>query len=387
MRAGITAKTTDPPGGRILRDRHGEPTGVLIDLAVPIALAAMPPSSLAERRNSVRKAVSTCLAFGLTEVHDMGVDAEGIDLYRSMIQDGEFPFRVYVAVEGSSRESWERWRTRGPEIGTGGGKLTVRALKMYADGALGSRGAALIEPYADDPGNRGLTLTSKGDLLAAARDAIDHGFQLCTHAIGDRANAIVLDVYTLALHGRKGAYDDRFRIEHAQVLAPTDIPRFAALGVLPVMQATHCTSDMPWAEERLGADRSRGAYAWRSLLATGTIIPGGSDFPVESPDPLLGFYASITRQDAQGNPPGGWFPEQTMTREEALRSITLWGAYAAFQENEKGSLEAGKWADLTVLSKDIMKIPPKEILSTRVAMTMVAGSIVYQAPGESLRLP
>jgi predicted amidohydrolase YtcJ len=252
-------------------------------------------------------------------------------------------------------------------------------VKFYADGALGSRGAALLEPYADDPGNRGLTLMSRGVLLEAAGEALDAGFQLCTHAIGDRANAFVLDVYdeALAARGAKGR-DVRFRVEHAQVLAPSDIPRFKALGVIPTMQASHCTSDMPWAADRLGPVRTRGAYAWQSLLRDGSIIPGGSDFPVESPNPLWGFYAAVTRQDRSGAPPGGWNPGQRMTRAEALKSYTLWGAYAAFQEKEKGTIEPGKWADLVVLTDDIMTIDPPAILKTRVEKTIIAGEVVYE---------
>ena len=379
--AHITAATADPPGGRILRNAAGEPTGVVVDNAMDLVLAAVPPPTTGERTEAVRRAVRTCVAAGLTEVHDMGVDAGGLAVYRALIAAHDFPFRVYAAVLGSSEETWDSARAEGPLVDAGGGRLTVRAVKFYADGALGSRGAALIEPYSDDPGNRGLTLTSRDSLERAALEAIDAGFQVCTHAIGDRANAFVLDAYdsAFARRGRRGE-DLRFRVEHAQVLDPADIPRFHALGVIPSMQPTHCTSDMGWAPARLGAERLRGAYAWHSLLASGCIIPGGSDFPVESPNPLLGFYAAVTRQDRSGNPPGGWNPGERMTREEALRSFTLWGAYAAFQEREKGSLEPGKWADIVVLTDDIMTIEPQKILTTGVVMTIVAGEVVYSAP-------
>ena len=379
--AHITAATADPPGGRILRNGAGEPTGVVVDNAMDLVLAAVPPPTAGERTEAVRRAVRTCVAAGLTEVHDMGVDAGGLAVYRGLIAAHDFPFRVYAAVLGSSKDAWDSARAAGPVIDAGGGRLTVRAVKFYADGALGSRGAALIEPYSDDPGNRGLTLTSRDSLERAALEAIDAGFQVCTHAIGDRANAVVLDAYdsAFARRGRRGE-DLRFRVEHAQVLDPVDIPRFHALGVIPSMQPTHCTSDMSWAPARLGAERLRGAYAWHSLLASGCIIPGGSDFPVESPNPLLGFYAAVTRQDRSGNPPGGWNPGERMTREEALRSFTLWGAYAAFQEREKGSLEPGKWADIVVLTDDIMTIEPPKILTTGVVMTIVAGDVVYSAP-------
>ena len=381
--AGISEKTPDPAGGRILRDRAGNPTGVLIDDAMESVQRVIPPPSVGERTEAVRRAVHACVACGLTEVHDMGVDSAGVAIYRNLIAGGEFPFRVYAALSGADSGYWARFRRSGPLKNTEGGKLTVRSVKFYADGALGSRGAALIDPYSDDPGNRGLTLTSHAELLAAAEEALDAGFQLCTHAIGDRANAFVLDVYDQALTSRdaKGR-DTRFRIEHAQVLAAADVPRFSALGVLPVMQASHCTSDMPWAIQRLGPERIRGAYAWRSLLRQGSIIPGGSDFPVESPDPLLGFYAAVTRQDRGGLPREGWNPGERMTREEALKSYTLWGAFAAFQEKEKGSIEPGKWADLVVLTDDIMKIDPSNILKTRVVKTIIAGEIAYDATTE-----
>jgi hypothetical protein len=382
--AGVDEKTPDPPGGKIVRDRGGKPTGVFIDNALEVVQGVIPPPSVEERTEAIRRAVRACLSCGLTEVHDMGVDSSGIAIYRSLIAGGEFPFRVYVAVAGSSSGLWAKFRTSGPLKDFGGGKLAVRAVKFYADGALGSRGAALLEPYSDDPGNRGLTLTSRAELLEVAGQALDAGFQLCTHAIGDRANAFVLDVYDEALSSRGAKERDvRFRVEHAQVLAPAEIRRFKTLGVLPVMQASHCTSDMPWATGRLGSVRIKGAYAWRSLLREGSIIPGGSDFPVENPNPLWGFYAAVTRQDRSGLPVEGWNAGERMTREEALKSYTLWGAFAGFQEKEKGSIEPGKWADLVVLTDDIMKIDPPRILTTRVAKTIIAGEVVYDAPPES----
>ncbi len=386
--AGITRSTPDPPGGRIIRDAKGDPTGVFVDQAVTLLEEILPPPSDAERTEAIRRAVAECVSYGLTEVHDMGVDLHGIALYESMIAAGKFPFRVYVAVEGSSPGAWDHFRKSPPVTAGFDGRLTIRALKLYADGALGSRGAALFEPYADDPGNRGLTLTSKKELLTAATQALESGFQLCTHAIGDRANAIVLDVYAeaLAMH-RDRAHDARFRVEHAQVLAPDDIQRFASLRVIPSMQPTHCTSDMPWAESRLGPVRINGAYAWRSLLRQGNIIPGGSDAPVESPNPVLGFYAAVTRQDRGGHPAGGWHPGERMSREEALKAFTLWAAYAGFQEHVKGSIEPGKWADLVVLSDDIMQIDAEKIPDVLAEMTMIGGTIVFRtsSPGVASR--
>lgn len=386
--AGITRDTPDPPGGRIIRDDRGEPTGVFVDNAVTALEGILPPPSDAERTEAIRRGVAECISYGLTEVHDMGVDLHGIALYESMIAAGQFPFRVYVAVEGSSPGAWDHVRKSPPITAGFDDRLTIRALKLYADGALGSRGAALFETYADDPGNRGLTLTSRKELLTAATQALESGFQLCTHAIGDRANAIVLDVYeeALAAH-RNRAHDARFRVEHAQVLAPKEIPRFAALRVLPSMQPTHCTSDMPWAESRLGPVRVNGAYAWRSLLRQGNIIPGGSDAPVESPNPVWGFYAAITREDRDGRPEGGWHPDERMNREEALKAFTIWGAYAGFQEHVKGSIEPGKWADLVVLSDDIMRVAPEKIPDIMAEMTIIGGRIVFRtsSPGVASR--
>lgn len=375
--AGITKATPDPQGGRIVRDREGNPTGVFVDAAIDTIRTLMPAATVPERTRAVRLAVEKCLSVGLTAVHDMGVDTGIVGVYKNLIAGDTFPFRVYAAIDGAG-PTWDHYRARGPEIDFGGGRLTVRALKLYADGALGSRGAALIAPYADDPGNRGLTLTSSAGLHHLVDQALQTGFQVCTHAIGDRANTIVLDVYEQVLkeRGLVGG-DRRLRVEHAQVLDPADIPRFSRLGVIPSMQPAHCTSDMPWAVTRLGPVRARSAYAWRALLDAGNIIPAGSDFPVEAPDPLLGFYAAITRQDQQGMPAGGWYPEQRMTREEALKSLTLWPARAAFQEEVAGSLEPGKRADLVVLGEDIMSVEPSRIPRTPVEMTIVGGKVVF----------
>lgn len=375
--AGITRVTRDPQGGRIVRDGSGNPTGVFVDNAIDLIDSIMPQPSEEERTEAIQKAVEECVKVGLTEVHDMGVDLQVVGIYKKLIAENRFPFRIYAAIGGVGK-TWSRYLDTGPETGGDDARLTVRALKLYADGALGSRGAALIEPYADDPGNRGLTLTSAEQLKSASAEALDRGFQVCVHAIGDRANNIVLNVYEEVLKSNPTkARNARFRIEHAQVLGLDDIPRFHKLDVIPSMQPTHCTSDMYWAEDRLGSDRVKGAYAWRSLIDQGCIIPAGSDFPVESPNPLFGFYAAITRQDKKGWPEGGWFPAQRMTREEALKAFTMWAAFAAFEENSKGSIEPGKLADFTILSADIMKIEPLRIPDTHVEMTIVGGDVVY----------
>lgn len=375
--ANITAATRDPDGGKVLRDGSGNPTGVFVDNAINMLDAALPDTTEAERRQSIELAIRECLKVGLTEVHDMGVDLEVIGIYKKLIDAHVFPFRVYVAVDGP-REAWRHYLSTGPEINYGDGRLSVRAVKLYADGALGSRGAALIEPYTDDPANRGLTLTTSQEMRSVVDSALKIGFQVCTHAIGDRANHIVLNTYEDGFKSNKiNGMTVRFRVEHAQVAGLDDIARFGELGIIPSMQQTHCTSDMYWAEERVGPQRIRSAYAWRSFLEHGCLIPGGSDFPFESPNPLWGFYAAITRQDQKGWPDGGWYPDQKMSREEALKSFTSWAAFAGFQEEVKGSIELGKYADLVVLSDDIMKIEPRKILDTKVHVTMVAGEVVY----------
>jgi predicted amidohydrolase YtcJ len=272
---------------------------------------------------------------------------------------------------GGEGALWRDYLRRGPEIGD---RLTVRSIKLMVDGALGSRGAALLAPYSDDPGNTGLLMLQKSDIERVARDAVARGFQVNTHAIGDRGNRTVLQAYGAVLGG---ANDRRFRIEHAQVVALEDIPLFAKYSIIASMQSAHATSDMRWAEERVGPQRIQGAYAWRRFLALGVPVANGSDFPVEDPNPLWGFYAAITRQNHAGAPVGGWFPDQRMTRDEALRSWTMGGAYAAFEEKAKGSLEPGKLADFVMLSRDIMKIPAREILDTKVKMTVVGGEVVY----------
>ncbi|MBM4159473.1 MAG: amidohydrolase [Ignavibacteria bacterium] len=403
--AGITIDTPDPPGGKIVRDARGSPTGILIDNAMDLVGEFLPPPSDNELKEAVRLAIRDFLMCGITCVHDMGIEAREIELYKQLIDADEFPFRVYAAIESAS-PTWSLYngsdsagKKRAPFVGYGGNKLWVRAVKVYVDGALGSRGAALLEPYSDDPMNRGLTVTTEDALRSVVDDALANGFQVCTHAIGDRANNIILNVYENALKARS-VPNHRFRLEHAQVLAPSDIPRLKKLGVIPSMQPTHCTSDMYWAEARLGHSRILGAYAWRSLLDTGVIIPGGSDCPVENPNPLFGIYAAITRRDWLGRPKdardiaeffqlsergivdpiafdGGWYASQRMKRDEALRAFTTWAAYAGFQESVLGSLERGKLADFIVLSRDITAIDPMDILTTVVEQTFVGGEVVY----------
>jgi predicted amidohydrolase YtcJ len=376
--ANIGRNTPDPPGGRIVREANGEPTGVFVDNAADLLARLIPGPSHEERTEAVRRAIQECLAKGITEIHDMGSDLGRIEIYKSLASKNDLPLRVYVALDGTEQGLVESYLLNGPEIGLFGGRITVRAIKLYADGALGSRGAALIEPYSDDPGNRGLTITSAGELERAATVAVEKGFQLCVHAIGDRANSVVLSAFdkTFKTLNVKGI-EKRFRIEHAQVLAPQDIPRFASIGVIPSMQPVHCTSDMSWVTDRLGRERAKGAYAWHSLISTGSIIPGGSDAPVEDPDIVKNFYAAVTRQRLDGTPRGGWDSLEQMSRQEALRSFTIWGSRAAFEDSTKGTLQPGKWADLVVLSDDLMTVESRKIPDIAVDITVVGGKIVY----------
>lgn len=374
--AGIDDATPDPPKGKIIKD-GGRPIGVLIDDAMDLVGDVVPPPTVEAKRRAILRAADLCISAGLVGVHEAGVSRETLELYRRMADSGELPFYVYAMISGQDSTLGEVL-DRGPEIRRGG-TLTVRAIKLYADGALGSRGAALLEPYSDDSENTGLLMVEEDSLAALTENAFRHGFQVCVHAIGDRANRVVLNAYEKALSaaGVEGP-DARLRIEHAQILAPSDIPRFASLGVIASMQPTHCTSDMPWATKRLGSRRLPGAYAWASLLKSGAVIAAGSDFPVESHKPLLGFYAAVTRETADGYPVNGWRPSEKMTRGEALASFSRGAAYAAFEEDVAGTLAPGKRADMTVLNLDIMEVPPDEILDAEIVMTVVGGRVVFQ---------
>ncbi len=373
--AGITSATPDPPGGRIARRPDGSPTGLLLDNAMALATRVLPAPSPAETRAAALAAIRHVHRHGLVGVHEPWVTQATIAVYEELAGAGRFALRDYVMIAADPAGLGPAL-ARGPRSALYGGRLWLRAWKAFADGALGSRGAALLEPYDDDPGNAGLLLSDAAEIRRLAAQALRLGFQLCVHAIGDRANRLVLDAYQAALAAAPAA-DHRFRIEHAQVLSPPDIPRFAALGVIPSMQTSHAASDRPWAAARLGPARARGAYAWRALLDTGVVVPNGSDAPVEPVNPLLGFHAAITREEAAGGPAGGAGPAPRMTREEALRSLTRWPAYAAFMEREAGSIAPGKYADFTVLDRDLMTVAPDELLATNVVMTILDGEIVY----------
>jgi predicted amidohydrolase YtcJ len=374
--ASVTRATADPEGGRFIRDSAGNPTGVLIDRAQGVVSRVIPPASRAEVREATLAAIAEANRWGLTGIHDAGVGPEVLEVYEALAREGRHNLRNYVMIRADD-DVLERFFRRGPQRGLHGGRLWIRAVKITADGALGSRGAALLEPYADDPGNTGLVTAPPERIRRVAVRALQSGFQLNIHAIGDRANRMVLDAFESALREVRTA-DHRFRIEHSQILHYQDIPRFAQLDVIPSMQGSHQTSDMYWVPARLGWSRAQGAYAWRSLLNTGVVIPNGSDFPVEAVNPLISFKAFVTRQDDQGYPAGGWFPAERTTREEALLSMTLWPAYAAFMEQESGSLTIGKYADFVVLDQDIMTVGADDILKTNVVMTVLGGRVVYQ---------
>jgi len=374
--ADISAASIDPMGGRLLRGDNSAPTGVLIDNAEELVNRVVPPLGKADTRKALLEAQSAMHSWGLTGVHDAGASRTMIDLYEEMAKAGEIDLRLYTMISDDSSDIAHYFNV-GPRSSLYNSRLWVRSIKLYSDGALGSRGAALLEDYSDEPGTNGLLVSPPAHIQDVAERALQRGFQVNSHPIGDRGNRVVLDAYEKALN-RFPLADHRFRIEHAQIIHYSDIPRFAQLGVIPSMQASHQTSDMYWAGKRLGQERLLGAYAWRSLLNTGVIIPNGSDFPVEYVNPLISFHSAISRQDANDYPVGGWYPDQRMTRDEALKSMTLWPAYSAFQEKELGSLSVGKHADFVVLDQDIMRVAPELVLSTQVLSTWVAGKAVYE---------
>jgi len=373
--AGITAATPDPAGGRILRDAAGAAAGVLVDRAQALVTAKIPPPTRVVRKRRLAAGLKACARAGLTSVHDAGVGLDAVGLYKELLREKALPVRVYAMLRGPG-EFLAQGAALKPEVGLGDGMLTIRAIKVVADGALGSRGALLLAPYADEPSTKGLLTVVAEEFRRLLARAIAQGFQVDTHAIGDGANRFVLDACERAFGGYDGSRY-RFRIEHAQVLAPADVPRFKSLGVIPSMQPTHCTSDMYWAEARLGPERAKGAYLWKSFLEQGVPIAGGSDAPVESIDVIPGLYAAVTRQDAKGWPPGGWHPEERVTIEEALAMFSKHAAFAAFEEHDRGQVTVGRRADLSVLTRDVTAIPPAEILATRVSMTVVGGRIVH----------
>jgi predicted amidohydrolase YtcJ len=380
--AGITRETKNPAGGEILKDASGAPTGLLRETAQQLANRAheaflakrTKEQAAADLRKVIEIASKECLSKGITSFEDAGSPLETADMFRAMAARNELTLRLWVMLRGpgTTGADLEKYRT----IDAGGSRLTIRAIKHYMDGALGSRGAWLLAPYADKPDSTGLNVEEPSAIHAAAELAIAHGYQLCVHAIGDRANRVVLDNYESVFKEHPDKKDLRWRIEHAQHIDPADIPRFGKLGVIAAMQAIHCTSDAPYVLLRLGPKRAEeGAYVWQKLMKSGAVVANGTDAPVEDVSPIANYYAAVTRRTKDGTV---FYGDQRMSRDEALKSYTWNNAFAAFQEKEKGSLEVGKLADITVLSKDILTVPENQILATDVKYTIVGGKVMFE---------
>ena len=378
--AGVNAQTMDPVGGEVFRDLSGRPTGLMNETASGLIYKHIPEEATAMKSRKLSLAIEEALKNGITSFHDAGCGQDDIDLYESFAKEGQLKVRVHVMLDGSDSALLSQRYQIGPQQNLYDDHLNVSAIKLYADGALGSRGAWLLAPYTDAPDVHGHNTTPMDEIETVVQAGTLHGFQVCTHAIGDRANREVLDIYERAFKKYPELKTDRrYRIEHAQHIDPEDIPRFASLGVIPAMQAIHMSSDRPWAINRLGKERiEAGAYVWRSLIDSGSKIVNGTDAPVEPINPIANFYASVTRKTLNGTPEGGYESAQKMTRTEALLSFTQWAAFGAFMEDKTGSIEVGKLADFTILDQDIMTISEDNILQTQVIMTIIDGKVVYE---------
>ena len=380
--AGIDKNTPNPFGGEFLKDpKTGELTGMLIDSAQGRVSMHVPRGGKDEAEQALLIGVKRSIELGWCEVQIPGNSTGEVETIKKLFADGKIKLRIYDSVSGPG-PSAQKLLSEGAVIGAFDNHFTLRGIKAYMDGALGSRGAALLEPYADAPNTSGFFTTKEEALLPMFIEALRQGIQVETHAIGDRGNRTILDLYEKAFKAvppeQRKVREPRWRVEHSQIVNPVDIPRFAKLGVIPSMQPSHAIGDLHFAQSRLGIKRLEGAYAWQSFLKSGSIIPGGSDAPVERGEPMIEFYAAVARKDQKGYSGEGWHPEQAVTREQALKMFTIWAAYAAFEEGLKGSIEAGKLADLTVLSADIMKITEPEILKTQCLMTVIGGEIAYE---------
>jgi predicted amidohydrolase YtcJ len=380
---GVTKDTKDPFGGQVLRDKQsGEPNGMLLDTAQGFVSQHIPERGDADTKQAMILANNRSIQLGWTQVQDPGGSYSDVEFYKKLFGEGKLKIRIYKAVYGPGPEA-QRLLTEGPIIEAYDNRFNVRAIKVVSDGALGSRGAALLAPYSDAPDSKGFLRVKEEELLPMLKEALRKGIQVETHAIGDYANRFVLDEYEKALNAvppaQRKIRNPRWRDEHSQIINPADIPRFAKLGIIPSMQPSHAIGDLHFVPSRIGIERTKGAYAWQSLMKTGVIIPGGSDAPVERGEPMIEFYAAVARKDIRGFSGEGWHPEEKATREQALKMFTIWPAYAAFEENLRGSIQVGKLADLTVLSADIMKIPEMDILKTHCVMTVIGGEIVWEA--------
>jgi len=382
QRAGIDQNTADPPGGSIFRDAAGTPTGMLIDNAMALVERLLPPPTAQETARALEVGARHSVQLGWTQLQIAGNSFHEVEQLCRLYAAGRIQLRLYDAIYGPSADA-DRLLSEGPDPQHCGGKLAVRGIKLYIDGALGSRGAALLEPYSDSSGSRGLLLNQPQDLFPLLTAALRRGIQVETHSIGDRGNRIMLDLYARAFAAvpvsERAVAEPRWRIEHAQIVNPSDIARFAQLGVIASMQPSHAISDLFFAPARLGPERLAGAYAWHSLLESGAVVAGGSDAPVEKGDPLVEFYAAVARRSLQGFADANWHPEQRVSRAQALKMFSVAPAYAAFQERDRGSIEVGKLADFTVLSADIMTVPEPQILTSHVVMTIIGGEVAYAA--------
>jgi predicted amidohydrolase YtcJ len=372
--AGITRDTLDPPGGLIVRDNDGEPTGVLVDNATSLVETLLPETSDATLDLSLNTAGRHLISLGVTSTHDAGINKQVYDFYRARAEQNKLPMRIYAMLAATDPEL--RQILKQGHIKDEKDFLSIRSVKAYGDGALGSRGAALLAPYSDDPHNVGLLVTKQQDLKSLFDTVIGSNFQLNFHAIGDRANRLALDQFEDTID-RLGGKQLRNRVEHAQIISPDDIPRFKEIGIVPAMQPTHATSDKNMAGDRLGDKRLGGAYAWQTFLKQGSRIASGSDFPVELANPFFGLHAAVTRQDRENQPKQGWLPEEKMTIYQAFKSFTLDAAYAAHQDKVLGGLTKGKWADFILIDKDIFAIPSEQLWQPQVLQTWIAGKKVF----------